>query len=133
PGPPDPPRARGSARPAPSGRALPPRLRSRSRLGLSGAGPRLPGGSRRARRPDPRAGPLPPGVRPGSNVLRQAAAMRRGLASALLLVGAACGGSEKPAAPRAPRRLGTVEIARLATPSVVTIRTERALGTGFVI
>lgn len=59
--------------------------------------------------------------------------MRRGLASALLLLGAACGGSEKPAAPRAPRRLGTVEIARLATPSVVTIRTERALGTGFVI
>jgi S1-C subfamily serine protease len=52
---------------------------------------------------------------------------------ALMLLAAGCGGTQAPARPRAPRSLGTVEIVRRATPSVVTVRTDRALGTGFAI
>jgi S1-C subfamily serine protease len=57
--------------------------------------------------------------------------MRRG--AAVILLAVACGGSQKPAPTRAPRTFSTVEIARRTAPSVVTIRTDRALGTGFVI
>ncbi len=63
--------------------------------------------------------------------------MRRGLVVVLCAL-AACGGAKAttkpaPVTPAAGSTLTPAQIASRSTPSVVTIRTERSLGTGFVV